>query len=114
MNFLSRCLSVSAVLATVAVFSVSANAQAQQPIQLKLQHVRGTLERLDQQQGVVVVSGTAYPMSSSVNVLDKDARTQPVSAARPGTRVLVVLQSGKVDYVMLNPGPGDFLEGPGR
>jgi hypothetical protein len=114
MNFLSKTLSMAAVLAATAVFSVSANAQVQQPIQLTLKHVRGTLERLDQQQGVVVVSGSAYPMSSTVRVLDKDARTQPLSAARPGTRVLVVLQNGKVDFVMVNPGAGDFLEGPGR
>jgi hypothetical protein len=114
MNYLSKCLSLSAALLTVTVFSLNVNAQSQDPVQLKLQHVRGTLERLDQRQGVVVVSGSVYPMSSTVRVLDKDARTQPLSVARPGTRVLVVLQNGKVDFVMVNPGAGDFLEGPGR
>lgn len=114
MSYLLRCLPVWAVLVFVALLSGPLRVQAQQVNQPKLQHVRGVLERLDQQQGVAVVSGIAYRLNGTAKVLDSEAREQRLSAARPGTRVLLVIQSGNVDYVMLNPGPGGYLEGPSR
>lgn len=113
MNFpyqVSRLLLLLAIALSCAAWQA---AFAQVPVPA-LQHVRGVIERVDQPQGIVVVSGKPYQLSRTVRVVDKDVQVQPMSAIRPGLPVLLVLTGNAVDYLMLNPGPGDFMEGPSR
>lgn len=112
-NFLHKIFRLLLLLAIALSFTAWQAAFAQTPV-LKLQHVRGVIERVDQPQGIVVVSGKPYQLSRTVRVVDKDVKNQPMSAIRPGSPVLLVLSGNAVDYLMLNPGPGDFMEGPSR
>lgn len=103
-----------ATFVVACLLSAHQGAHAQQPDLLALQHLRGVLERLDQQQGTVVVSGETYELSRSVKVLDRDERVQPLAAARQGSKVLLVVGGTAVSSAMLDPGPSEFLEGLSR
>lgn len=113
MNFTSQIYRLVLLLAIALSFAAWQTAFAQTPV-LKLQHVRGVIDRVDQPQGIVVVSGKTYQLSRTIRVVDKDVKVQPMSAIRPGSPVLLVLTGNAVDYLMLNPGPDNFMEGPSR
>lgn len=99
--------SLRVVVATLTMFLMGqAIADPPPPLPLLVSDTMGTVERWSPSDGVIRVSGSDYPLSSSFYITDSRGQQLASSVLRRGLRVQLTEANGEIQSIVVLPRSG--------